>query len=69
MNKNKLIFLTDAILAPVFVLSLWSGVELHIAGHGAEHSVWHMWAVFHTIVSLLFLTFAAFHVRSHWGWY
>lgn len=28
-----------------------------------------MWAVFHTITSLLFLTFAALHVRSHWGWY
>lgn len=69
MNKTQLIFLTDGILIPVFALSLWSGVELHIAGHGAEHGVWHIWAVFHTIASLLFLILAAIHVKSHWGWY
>jgi len=69
MNKTKLIFITDAILIPVFVLSLWSGVGLHIAGHGAEHDTWQAWAVFHTIASLLFLALVVLHVRSHWDWY
>ena len=54
MNRNRFIYLTDLLLVPVFVLSFYTGVELHIAGEGAAHDVWHNWAVFHTIVSLLF---------------
>ncbi len=69
MNKNRSMFLTDAILVPAFVLSLYTGIDLHLAGHGTNHEIWQMWAVFHTIASLLFMTFAALHVRSHWSWY
>lgn len=60
MNKRRLIYLTDAILIPLFVLSLYSGIQLHIAGHGTEHDIWHNWAVFHTIDSLLF-----YYIRDH----
>lgn len=52
-----------------FAVSLTTGIELHVAEHGAEHGVWHMWAVFHTIASLLFLAFAVLHIKNHWGWY
>ena len=69
MNKRRLIYLTDAILIPLFVLSLYSGIQLHIAGHGTEHDIWHNWAVFHTIDSLLFTTFGIIHIKSHWFWY
>ena len=68
MNRNRFIYLTDLLLVPVFVLSFYTGVELHIAGEGAEHEVWHNWAVFHTIVSLLFMLLGIVHVKSHWGW-
>lgn len=69
MNKSKLIFLTDLVLIPLFVVSVYTGIELHIAGHGANHEIWHTWAVFHTISSLLFLAAVALHIKSHWGWY
>ena len=69
MNKRRLIYLTDAILIPLFVLSLYSGIQLHIAGHGTEHDIWHNWAVFHTIDSLLFAFFGIIHIKSHWFWY
>lgn len=69
MNRNRFIYLTDLLLVPVFVLSFYTGVELHIAGEGAEHEVWHNWAVFHTIVCLLFMLLGIVHVKSHWGWY
>ena len=69
MNRSKFIYLTDLILVFVFVLSFYTGVELHIAGHGINHATWHNWAVFHTIVSLLFMALGIIHIRSHWGWY
>lgn len=69
MNRNRFIYLTDLVLVPIFVLSFYSGIKLHIAGEGSSHEVWHNWAVFHTIVSLLFMVLGAVHVKSHWGWY
>lgn len=69
MNRKRFIYLTDLILVPAFILSLYTGIELHIAGHGIEHEVWHNWAVFHTIVSLLFMVLGGIHIKSHWGWY
>lgn len=66
MNK---IFIIDFILIPLFLLSAYSGIELHIAGHGDNHGIWHNWAVFHVIVSTLFLVFGTLHVKTHWNWY
>lgn len=51
----KKIFVIDWTLIPVFVLSAFSGIQLHVAGHGTSHEVWHHWAVFHIIASILFL--------------
>ena len=65
----KKIFVIDWTLIPVFVLSAFSGIQLHVAGHGASHEVWHNWAVFHIITSILFLIAVILHVQTHWGWY
>lgn len=69
MNKKRFVFLVDLVLVPLFALTVYTGLELHVAGHGADHEAWHDWAVFHTLVGLLFTVFGAIHVRDHWGWY
>lgn len=65
----KKVFVIDWILIVVFILSAYSGTELHIAGHGENHETWHNWAVFHVATSFLFLVTAAFHLATHRGWY
>ena len=65
----KKILVIDWILIIAFVLSACSGIELHIAGHGNSHEVWHNWAVFHVLTSFLFFVAAIFHITTHWGWY
>lgn len=65
----KDIFVIDWILIPSFILSAYTGVELHRAGHGDTHEIWHNWAVFHVVVSLLFFIAAMLHVAKHWHWY
>ena len=62
-------FVIDWILFFTFILSTFSGIELYIAGHGSEHEIWHNWAVFHVLASLLFLIFAILHIVTHWSWY
>ncbi len=69
MNKKRFIFLADLVLVPLFILTVYTGMELHVAGHGADHEAWHDWAVLHTLAGLLFTVFGAIHVRDHWGWY
>ena len=53
----------------MFVLSAFSGIGLHIAGHGINHELWHNWAVFHVLTSFLFFVISIFHITTHWGWY
>lgn len=65
----KKIFVIDWSLVFVFVLSAFSGIRLHIAGHGINHELWHNWAVFHVLTSFLFFVISIFHITTHWGWY
>lgn len=65
----KRIFVIDWLLLAAFLLSACSGIGLHIAGHGGVHEVWHRWAVFHVLASLVMLIFGALHVQTHWAWY
>lgn len=65
----KRIFIIDCTLVPLFILVAYTGIELHVAGHGNDHEVWHDWAVFHIIVSLLFLTIVSLHIIDHRNWY
>lgn len=65
----KKIFVIDWSLIPMFILSAYTGIELHIVGHQNNHEIWHNWAVFHVVISLLFFIVGIFHVTTHWGWY
>ena len=69
MNEKRFVFLVDSVLVLLFALTVYTGLELHVAGHGADHEAWHDWAVFHTLVGLQFTVFGAIHVRDQWGWY
>ena len=66
--KRTVIF-TDIALVPTFVLTFYSGIKLHVAGHGTSHEVWHNFALFHIITSLLYLAACIMHIRSHAAWY
>lgn len=65
----KRIFVIDWILIVVFIVSAISGFGLHVAVHGSSHKIWHNWAVFHVLGSILFLIAAIFHVATHLEWY
>lgn len=65
----KIIFVIDWVLTVVFIMSDISGFGLHVVGHGNSHEIWHNWAVFHVLGSVLFLIVITFHVITHWGWY
>lgn len=65
----KKIFVIDWLLVFVFILSAASGIGLHIAGHHCTHEVWHNWAVFHVVASLLFLIAVILHISTHWQWF
>lgn len=65
----KRIFIIDWCLIPLFLFAVFTGIELHIAGHGNCHELWHTWALTHIIASFLFTVFVAIHVKNHWGWY
>jgi len=65
----KRIFVIDWILIVVFIVSAISGFGLHVAGHGSSHEIWHNWAVFHGLGSILFLIAVIFHVAMHLEWY
>lgn len=70
MNKSKLIRTTDLILVPVFILSLYTGVKLHLESHhGLVTEHFQQWIGAHILVTLLFLILILLHVWSHWGWY
>lgn len=65
----KKIFRIDWSLMVSFLSSAVTGVMLHMAGHGDSHETWHKWAVANVATSLLFLVFAAWHIKLHFGWY
>lgn len=60
---------TFRLLPLAFVAMAVTGVGLHIAGHGADHQVWHGWAVAHVIAALLWLISGAQHIIRHRAWY
>lgn len=60
---------TFRLMPLAFVATAVTGVGLHIAGHGADHQVWHAWAVAHVIAALLWLITGAQHIIRHHAWY
>lgn len=67
MNRGKLIYLTDLLLVPVFVVSLGTGLWLHAEGHVGRHAAG--LETCHIIAGVLFVLLAAVHVWCHWKWY
>ena len=67
-NIMKRIFMIDWALTLLFALTAYTGIKLHIAEHGNIHEIWHDWAVFHVIASILFLVVTIFHITTHWNW-
>ncbi len=65
----KRVFIIDWLLIPLFVFSAYTGIELHSAGYGNNHELWHNWSVAHVLTSFLFLITTIFHIITHWGWY
>ena len=65
----KKVFVIDWVLVPLFAASVFTGFGLHIAGHGDSHGVWHNWAVFHVVASVMLLVAVSFHIITHKGWY
>lgn len=65
----KRIFVIDWILIPLFLLTSYTGIKLHIVGHSNNHELWHNWAIFHVSSSFLFFITIIFHITTHWGWY
>lgn len=71
-SKNKTmkrILTTNWTMIPLFILTAYSGIGLHIAGHGSSHDLWRDRAVLHLMASILFLINAIFHIITHWNWY
>lgn len=67
MNRGKLIYLTDLSLVPVFVVSLGTGLWLHVEAHVGRHAAG--LETCHIIAGVLFVLLAAVHVWCHWKWY
>lgn len=65
MNRSTIILLTDLMLIPAFLLSVYTGIQLHTTQHIGDTVMPHI----HISVSLLLLALAAVHVAYHRAWY
>ena len=66
---KRAVIITDWSLAATFMASAYTGIELHIAGHSANHEIWHNWASAHVLSNILFLLLGLYHMKVHWPWY
>lgn len=65
----KKIFVVDWTLLAAILLTVVTGVGVHVSGHSASHRAWEVWAWLHSIAGLSFAGFAVWHVKMHAGWY
>ena len=65
--KNK--FVVDWALLPSSILSAFSGIKLHMLGHGMGHGACRFWGTFHIGASFVLLLLVIIHVKMHWNWY
>ena len=65
----KKIFVIDWLLLLAGILCAVTGIGMHLAGHNAEHEVWHNWAIAHVLSSLFMLITGILHIQTHWNWY
>ena len=69
MGKLKSIVMIDWTLIPLFVLTVYTGLKFHGAGHSAEPELIHAWMVRHFFISFVLLIVCSFHLKSHRYWY
>lgn len=67
--KAKAIFITDITAFVTLILSFFTGIMLHIAGHQDIHEIWHNWAVLHIAATLALTISIVIHIYGHWNWY
>ena len=65
----KPIFRTDLSMAVLTLVSLFTGVKIHYAGHFQSHEIWHNWSVVHFFATVALFVTAAIHIKQHWGFY
>lgn len=65
----KPVFRTDVLMAVLFVASVITGVNIHLADHADTHEMWHNWSGAHVVVNVVFLVVASVHIKQHWGWF
>ena len=65
----KPVFRTDLSMAILTLVSLFTGIQIHYAGHFQSHEVWHNWSVVHTIANIALLVIATIHIKQHRGFY
>ena len=65
----KPIFRTDLSMAVLTLVSLFTGVQIHYAGHFQSHEVWYNWSAVHTLANIALLVTATIHIKQHWGFY
>lgn len=70
MTRKALNLFVDHALIPLFVLTLVSGIMVHVAEERSmSHEAWHNRSVFHIIASLLLAVAGAVHIYLHKAWY
>lgn len=65
----KKIFVVDWCMLFTFITTTATGFGMHIAGHNAEHWIWEMWAVIHSLAGISFVIVSIMHIQTHIGWY
>lgn len=65
-KKGRALFTVDALLMPIFVLTICTGIALHVTEYGSK---WVFWAVFHILSAFLSMVAGGLHIWAHWGWY
>lgn len=68
MNQPKIRYGTDALAALFLLLTLGSGIELHLIGHGF-HAESRIWPGLHIASALLGTICIGLHIRHHRAWY
>lgn len=68
-TDRKTLLRTDRTLVPLFLLTVWSGMELHAAGHSARPEAIGIWSASHIAASAAFTAASIRHIVHHRKWY
>ncbi|WP_299101058.1 hypothetical protein [uncultured Alistipes sp.] len=69
VTDRKTLLRTDRTLVPLFLLTVWSGLELHAAGHSARPDAIGTWPAVHIAASAAFTAASILHIVHHRKWY